>query len=260
MGLYLQKLMGAMLEPPGILITAILILLLFTWKKKNSCRYFLLFLAIFVYLLSSGWTAKILEPEPPQTQKPPSPPQAIVVLSGGSFYENNHPLPGPYSMLRLGKAFSLWKKGEPILILSGGTLREGAVPSEARIMKEVLKEWGVPEQKIILEERSRTTWENARAVAQKITELKLNSFYLVTSGIHLKRALLAFRHFLPDTSIYPVSAHPAYDRGPLSFEDFLPSLKAFSAISQIAHEEVGYILYLLKAYFQRDHKEGVPLR
>ncbi|BER91576.1 YdcF family protein [Atrimonas thermophila] len=249
MGFYFQKALGAMLDVPGILITVILVLLFFTWKKKNSCRHFLLFLAIFTYLLSSGWVAKILEPEYLETRKPPSPPQAIVVLGGGSLRGNNAHLPGPYSMLRLNKAFTLWKEGKPLLILSGGSPWGEKVPSEARAMQAVLRAWGVPEEKMLLEEHSRTTWENAREVAQKVRELGIKSLYLVTSGVHLKRALLAFRHFLPEVSIYPVSAHPAYDRYPLSLEDFLPSLKAFVAIAQIFHEELGYLPYWLRLRF-----------
>jgi uncharacterized SAM-binding protein YcdF (DUF218 family) len=249
MGFYFQKAAGAMLDAPGILITVILILLFFTRKKKNSCRYSLLFLAIFTYLLSSGWVAKILEPEYLETRKPPSPPQAIVVLGGGSLHGNDVHLPDPYSMLRLNKAFALWREGESLLILSGGSPWGKKALSEARAMQAVLREWGVPEEKILLEERSKTTWENAREVAQKVRELGIKNLYLVTSGVHLKRALLAFRYFLPEVSIYPVSAHSAYDRDPLSFEDFLPSLKAFTAVSQILHEELGYLLYWLRLRF-----------
>ena len=112
-------------------------------------------------------------------------------------------------------------------------------------MAKILLSWGVPPEDIIQEDQSRTTWENAERCADILKEKNWRSFYLVTSETHLKRSILSFRFFLPDTVIIPVSAHPPYDRAPLSFVDFLPSLQAFYAIAQIIHEYAGLLSYCL---------------
>src|SRR6185436_17873774 len=92
-----------------------------------------------------------------------SPPaDAIVVLGGGTTARTpQQPEVGlAGSGGRLLHAFRLYRAGKaPLVLLSG----DGLTPaeSEARQMRTILAEWGVPDGAMLLEERSRNTHENA---------------------------------------------------------------------------------------------------
>ncbi len=92
---------------------------------------------------------------------------------------------------RIDKALEVYRRDPtpPILIPSGG---QGAneTESEARAMADYLLEKGIPEDKIILEDQSTTTYENLTN-SKKIIEGKGKQAYtaLVTSNYHVYRAM-----------------------------------------------------------------------
>ncbi len=180
--------------------------------------------------------------------KPDPHAQAIVVLGGGSIIDDTHPtlILGPYSLMRLLRAFELWREYPLPFLLSGGAAWEPDTVSEAELMKDTLMMWGVPGKDIFVEGRSRTTWENAAFSAPIIEEKQWERLYLVTSDIHLRRSILSFAHFLPGHSLIPVPAHPTYDRAPLTPADFLPSTVALTATSQFLHEIAGTVFYQIR--------------
>lgn len=92
---------------------------------------------------------------------------------------------------RVDKAIELYRKDPtpPILIPSGGQGPDEKV-SEAEAMKRYLLENGIPEEHIVLEDRSTTTYENL-ANSKEIIEAREGRKYtaLVTSNYHVYRAL-----------------------------------------------------------------------
>ena len=245
MGFFLQKALAAFIEPPGLFISISLFFGLLARKKwKESLK--LMVLALLIYIFSTGVGARLFLASSntlPQYQLK-NQPQAIIVLGGGSYLDTfqNQFFPGPYSILRLHQSYALWQKEKLPILVSGGKVWVKSGPSEAEIMAEVLKQWGVPQSDIIIEDQSRNTKENAQFCSHILLNNHWDSFYLVTSEVHLKRALKNFQFFLPEASIIPISAHPPFDRTPIIFSDFLPSLQAFSAIAQIIHEYLGLII------------------
>ena len=228
---FLQKFWGAFLTLPGILVTIPLFLFLWGLIKKKT-NWSLLFLALLSYFFSTGAGLYLLPREAPSRDATATP-QAIVVLGGGQVS----------SFLRTYQAFLLWEDKKIPLILSGGKIEEGSKNSEAEIMKELLISWKVKEEDIYLEPVSRTTWENALYTTEILREKGWQTFYLVTSEIHLKRACFSFHHFYPEAHIIPVSADPLYNFSAFSWMDFLPSGEAFSAWEDIIHEYIGYLFY-----------------
>lgn len=90
---------------------------------------------------------------------------------------------------RLFAAARVYHAGKaPLLILSGG----GSPVSEAEAMRTVLREFGVPDAAMLLEGRSRDTRENARFSAELLRARGIDRVLLVTSALHMRRAL---RHF-----------------------------------------------------------------
>ena len=229
----LQKFLGAFLTLPGILVTIPLILFLRSLIKEKATWSFLL-LALLSYFFSTGGGIYLL-PRDVSSIEVTTTPQAIVVLGGGRVS----------SFLRTYQALLLWKEEQVPLILSGGKIEEGSKTSEAEMMKELLLTWEVNPEDICLEPLSRTTWENALYVTEILREKGWQTFYLVTSEAHLKRACFSFRHFYPEAHIIPVSSNPLYNFSAPSWIDFLPSGEAFSAWVEIIHEYAGYLFYRL---------------
>lgn len=108
----------------------------------------------------------------------------IVVLGAGLMGEEVTPLLAS----RLNKGIALLKKHpNSQLIVSGG---QGAdeVVSEAQAMANYAMRQGVPQESIILENRSRNTYENIAFSYELMREN--SSFALVTNYYHVFRALL----------------------------------------------------------------------
>jgi len=92
---------------------------------------------------------------------------------------------------RIDKAIDLYRKDPtpPILIPSGGKGDDEAV-SEAEAMAGYLRDKGIPDDKIILEDKSATTYENlvnSKAIIDSMEGRKYTA--LVTSNYHVYRAL-----------------------------------------------------------------------
>ena len=92
---------------------------------------------------------------------------------------------------RIDKAIEIYRKDPtpPIMIPSGGKGPDEDIP-EAEAMTAYLKEHGIPEEKIIPEDRSTTTFENLEN-SKTIIEAREGKKYttLVTSNYHVYRAL-----------------------------------------------------------------------
>lgn len=241
----LQKIVGTLFDFPGIIIVFCVIVGVGEKLRRKSARAYFLS-ALLLYLFSSGWTISFFPQQVSSTA--PSPPQAIVVLGGG-VAEDPTTLKlslNPYSLSRVYRAFCLYQETRLPIIVSGGKIHERQERTEAEVAEEVLRSWGVLEKDILLETHSRTTWENAYYTSEILRKHEMQSFYLVTSGVHLKRAFLAFKRWYPEGNPILISAHPLVSFGAASFwEKFLPRGEVLCAWGEIWHELAGYLLYLL---------------
>ncbi|MGO4573678.1 YdcF family protein [Microvirga sp. 2TAF3] len=91
-----------------------------------------------------------------------------------------------------------------ILISGGGGNVFGDGTAEAPIIANFLKTVGIDPQRIIIEDRSRTTAENATFSRELIDPEKGGRWLLVTSAWHMPRAMGAFRKVGLTVLPYPV--------------------------------------------------------
>jgi uncharacterized SAM-binding protein YcdF (DUF218 family) len=89
--------------------------------------------------------------------------------------------------------------GAKILYSGGGT--------EAQLGKEILTRLGVERERIIIEDRSRNTAENARLSKISVAPKRSDKWLLVTSAFHMPRAIGAFR-----AAGFSVEAEPVHFR------------------------------------------------
>ena len=114
----------------------------------------------------------------------------VIVVLGARVAAGGRASPAMARRVRRGVA--LFHEGAaPRLLLSGGAVT--GPEAEAAVMRELALAAGVPAERLLLEDRSRTTWENARFSARLMAEEGLEGALLVSDRLHLPRALLSFR-------------------------------------------------------------------
>jgi uncharacterized SAM-binding protein YcdF (DUF218 family) len=149
---------------------------------------------------------------------------------------------------RIVEGIRLVKRGRvDWLVLSGG----GGDPArpetrEARLMAVFARQMGVDPSVLILQEDSRTTYEDAVYTAKMLKERDIASFFLVTSAFHMSRAVGCFRKAGLDPIPYPVDFRVT-PRGPFA-PAFAPTLGSLSTSTMALHEYIGYGVYRALGY------------
>lgn len=134
-------------------------------------------------------------------------PEAIIVLGSGLIGDKVPPLLA--QRLIKGKAIYDQFQGRPTIIVSGG---QGAdeLTSEAAAMANYLIEHGVPKDSILLENRSRNTFENLTFSKTILEEQGLgksvlvvtNSFHALRAGVFMRRLKIPGRSVGSKTAFY----------------------------------------------------------
>lgn len=128
--------------------------------------------------------------------------------------------------------------GASLLYTGGsGSMWDQAV-READVAGPLLRDLFGPDRRIILERESRNTWENAVLSARLVEETDAARWLLVTSAIHMPRAIGCFRR-----AGWPVTPHPAPPVfGPIA--SWRPSfIGGLQALRAAVHEAVGLVAY-----------------
>ena len=111
--------------------------------------------------------------------------QAEYAIVLGLALENGKPAPDLYARLDTAKAY-LERYPESHLILTGGNADESG-QTEADVMHDILVERGVPEDRLILEDRAESTRENFRNIAGMVS--KDEPVVMISSNYHMDRAV-----------------------------------------------------------------------
>jgi len=139
------------------------------------------------------------------------------------------------------------------ILISGGTIDVFGKEtlSEAAQLKEVLRLAQVPEEDIILEEKSRNTRENA-LFSGDIIKKKFapnTKFLLITSAFHIPRAKSCFKKVGVQTDTFSTDFLSG-SNSDLSFlvGAIIPSEKALYRWHILIHEVIGYMAYAVVGY------------
>lgn len=138
-----------------------------------------------------------LEMRHPPVPPGESPSAGAIVLLGGAVAP---PYPPLYwmdlndSADRVVHAARLWRAGKaPIVISSGGGgPYTGGPQTPGDAMADLLVELGVAREAIVVEGRSRTTWENALYSKELLDARGIRDVLVVTSAAHMTRAMAVF--------------------------------------------------------------------
>ena len=195
---YLLKFGAAWVLPPGIFFLAFWFVAWRLYRKKEKRLAGMLAALVFVfYLMCTSLVSERLMGALEGTYQPPENPQGdCVIMLGGGAFPDTPDVSGAGTLCsapanRLLTAVRLQRKLDVPIILSGGQVYSDSGP-EAVIASRILKDLGVPEDKIIVEGKSINTTQNAQFSTELMRQHGLTKPILVTSAFHMNRSVLAF--------------------------------------------------------------------
>lgn len=176
-----------------------------------------------------------------------------IVLGGMFEYDQNlKELSARRGSDRIWQAITLYKKDkiEKILLSGGSGYVSNRGLKEAKQLKSLLVKWGIPEQDIITEIKSKNTYENAVETKKTLTRSypHIKNCLLITSGQHMRRARAIFKkqgfHFDTfSTDLYTGPKRHYY------WDQFIvPDVETLYNWNGLIKEWIGYVTYALAGY------------
>jgi len=202
---YLSKTMWLLIQPVGLIcliFAGILLLLLF---KRTRIATWLAFLGLCFALVATQTNAGrlLLQPLENRFARPDTPPAsdeiAGIVVLGGAFDGYVTRIRGGFELgasgdrmveaLRLARLYP----DKPVIVSGGEASLIGQTEGDASIASRFFASFGIPSDRVVLEDKSLNTHENAvlsKAVMERYGE---GDWLLVTSAFHMPRSIGAFR-------------------------------------------------------------------
>lgn len=243
-----RRLLASFLLPPGVFVT--LFAAAGLWHLRKGRR---LAAAIHLALGALLWFLSVSPGADTLVRRLEAPYEAVrdprgdvIVLLGGGVSEGAPDLSGtgaPSDEMwgRIVTAARLQKRLGVPLIVAGGNPFPGRA-AEAPIDKRILVDLGVPADRVIAEERSRDTRENAKYAAGIARREGYRNPVIVTSAYHMRRAAMDFRRAglsaVPCPAAFRTWAGKKY--GP---EDFLPDSAGLRRSSVAIREYAALLVY-----------------
>lgn len=167
----------------------------------HRVRFFLLCVSV----AAAGYAALIVNVYRHGGQRATREADAIVVLGAAQWNGK----PSPMFQARLERARTLYQGGSaPYIIVTGG-VGEGAMIADSHIGKKYLVNAGIDERAILIEEQSRTTWQNLNQVKKVLSNKQSRSILLVSHDFHIMRAVEMARDLGIEAQASPVRTNDA---------------------------------------------------
>lgn len=244
---YAQKLLIAVILPPGGLILAALVGLFLAWRDWRFGKPLVLVSLAALWLLATPAVSDALRYSlekrfPPMALADVPRADAIVALGGGMEPPNSrnpHPDLGSAAD-RYWHAWRLWRAGKaPEIVVSGGALPwRDARGTEADAAVRFLTDLGVPADRILLESASLDTRQNAQMTEAVLRTRGARRVLLVTSALHMRRALARFE--IPGIEAIPVAIDHEVANDPPGPIRWLPDTDALDGSRRALKEYLGY--------------------
>ncbi len=257
MFLFLSKLLPPLVFPPGgnLVLFVLAWLLRKRWPRLASGLFLLS--ALTLHALSTKEISDLviapLENRYADVGVDTAPQaEAIVVLGGsvrGAAGRHREPELG-WAGDRIRKGAALFKAGKaPIIVDSGGNIDflDGRGEPEAVGTGRMLESLGVPAAAFVAEDKARNTHENAELTWSMLNSRGVHRILLVTSAMHMPRAVALFRH--AGFAVIPVPCNhiTGWGEPPVLFS-LLPEPDALADSRDALREYLGLTVYRLRGW------------
>ncbi|HUH40973.1 MAG TPA: YdcF family protein [Castellaniella sp.] len=249
------SLLANLIVPLNLAVTLLLlaaILFMVRWRKTSG----LLTVGAIGWVLfwslptTSLWAGGLLEQRYPHRAADQQPVAEAIVVLGGNTANGRDNWFEPYDPAnvtpRTETALKLYEAGRaPLIIVSGAALDGGQ--SEAHMMAMALRNSGVPSWAIVQEGRSFTTRENAFYTTEVLHRLKIDRFLLVTSALHMPRAMASFQKMGLTPIAAPSPPQIVVPPQP-DFSFWEPDMRSLDASRSIVKEYLGLLVYWVRGW------------
>lgn len=243
---------------PLLYAVVLLIILIACWRwLPRSVLYPAMAIEALLLVLTmplGAWALSrvVLARLPPASACAGPAPDTVVVLSAGVYHfpvdAEDFAALNRLSLQRLFAGVTLWRTqpGARLVISGGGYER---IP-DAVVMANLAEQLGVPAARIEVEDRSRTTWQNAQFVAALSPPVP-KRISLVTSALHMPRALGAFRAWGFEPCAWPSGLRDL--KLHFGLRVFIPQGDAVTTSTLALHELFGSVEYAALEWWHRRH-------
>lgn len=223
-----SKLFWIVAQPGNLLLLILVVGVLRLAFTRRRHGFGLVVAATFAFIalcvLPVGiWAVAPLEGRFAPPDPPPGQVDGIIVL-GGAVDPNTEASHGQVALNdaaeRITEAVALARRypGARLLLSGGNGTLSASERSEAEAMSMLLVAEGVSAERLLLEDRSRNTIENAVYSKELAAPKPGETWLLVTSAAHMPRAVGCFRHVGWAVVPYPVDYHVMGGVSPDTFE------------------------------------------
>lgn len=235
----------SLISPLGSsLFGGIIAVLLGLFGRSRLALYFgilaVVWLGVWSLPVASDWLRAQLEQQFPAVPVEALPPAEVAVVLGGGIYPREYRQRWPNlksTADRVWHAARIYHAGKArVLLLSGGHNPRISATSEAVAMRSFLQDMGVPYEAIWLEQRSRSTTQNAEFSARWLQARSLDRVILVTSALHMPRSVALFE--AQGLSVIPAATDHQVQERPL-WQYWLPAASALDGSARAIKELVG---------------------
>jgi uncharacterized SAM-binding protein YcdF (DUF218 family) len=170
---------------------------------------------------------------------------AVVVLSGGYVpgKDPSQDVLGWATYFRVLCGVDAFKASSAGWLIMSGRADEVRHTRTVDLMRELAVEHGVPHEKILLEPRSRNTFEHPRELRKFAQIDETATIAVVTDAWHLPRAIGEFKRYFQRVKPIPCGIHTLPTVGP---GDLLPQVEALQLTTTMMHEYIGSVWYGLR--------------
>ncbi len=230
------------------------------WWRRRETRLRLLWVTVPLVAMAIASTPCAaylalgsLEWQYPPSHDMPQGVETIVVLSGYVRLPDGVRQRTELADDTLGRclhAVDLYRQAKPrqskrcLVVLSGGKVNPSqAEPTLAEAMRDFMIGQGVDPSDLLLENRSRSTHENAVETGRLLQQRGIEKVVLVTTASHLQRAQRCFR--AQGLDVVPSGCRYRATRFQWSLSWFLPNPGSAEDVQAAAHEWLGLFWYWL---------------
>jgi uncharacterized SAM-binding protein YcdF (DUF218 family) len=241
------KIIYSLVFPPAIFVILVFALSIYFYLKPSTRRlsYFLLLASIMFYLSTCSFVGdKMVSDVENQYPFPSSISGDSIVMLGQGARGDVITVDGKGELtsetaVNVITALKLYNTLKLPIILSGGAPEgvQGA-GNESQLSKRALIAMQVPEDKIIMDDKSRTTQENAKNSAVILEKMGFKHPILVTSSTHMSRSVELFKKEGIEVLALPTQ-YEAPKKAQHDIFDYIPSVNGVSLVRIGLKEIIG---------------------